>query len=322
MPDLPAADETSETPGEDRADLGTQTGDRGDTLGDSGVTGRLRSVRTRALRTRDEAGRRVSELRTRNELVDAAFEAGDIDRRRAGSLLAGGIAFRVFLWLLPAALFAAGVTGLFHFTGSSQPDHVARTLGLGASVAAIVRQATRQSHEAPAALLAVGLLLMLYMSMSLIRALRVAFVLAWEEPFGRRPHVLRDGAILSVALLFGLGTQTGVAYLRHQVGLASVLLSLLSIAIAVGLWLGLSLLLPHANAEWRALVPGAALVAIGVGLMHFATVYYFAPKLAHEGSLYGSLGTAAVLLLWLFILSRLAVASAFLNATLYRRETR
>ena len=124
----------------------------------------------------------------------------------------------------------------------------------------------------------------------------------------------------SVALLFALGTQTGVAYLRHQIGLASVLISLLSIAIAVGLWLGLSLLLPHANADWRALVPGAALFAIGVGLMHYATLYYFAPKLAHEGSLYGSLGTAAVLLLWLFILSRLAVASAFLNATLWRRE--
>lgn len=261
----------------------------------------------------------MGELRTRNELVDAALEAGDLDRRRAGSLLAGGIAFRVFLWLLPAALLSAGLIGFFQPSGSAQPDHVARKLGLGASVAAIVRHATMQSHKAPGAVLAIGLVLMLYMSMSLIRALRTAYVLAWEEPFGRRPHLLRDGAILSAALLFALSAQTGIAYLRHEVGLASVLLSLLSIGIAIGLWLGVSLLLPHGDAHWRALVPGAALFAAGVGAMHFVTVYYLAPKLAREGSLYGSLGTAAVLLLWLFILSRIAVASAFLNATLWRR---
>jgi uncharacterized BrkB/YihY/UPF0761 family membrane protein len=309
----PPIDETSENVDEGPIDLRAPADD-------SAVTGRLGSARAHALRTRGETGRRVNELRTRSELVDAALEAGDLDRRRAGSLLAGGIAFRVFLWLLPAALLAAGVLGLVRPSGSAQPDHVARKLGLGASVAAIVRQATRQSHKAPAALLAIGLVLMLYMSMSLIRALRTAFVLAWEEPFGRRPHLLRDGAILSVALLTGLGVQTGIAYLRHQVGLASVLLSLLSIAIAIGLWLGVSMLLPHGDAHWRALLPGAVLFAIGVGLMHFLTVYYLAPKLAREGSLYGSLGTAAVLLLWLFILSRIAVASAFLNATLWRRE--
>ncbi len=313
MSDLPPpADETSQSIAEERSDVHPPADA-------AAASGRLGPARARALKTRDEAGRRVNELRTRNELVDAALEAGDLDRRRAGSLLAGGIAFRVFLWLLPAALFAAGVTGLLHFSGTAQPDRVARKLGLGASVAAIVRQATKQSHKAPAALLAIGLVLMLYLAMSLIRALRVAFVLAWEEPFRRRPHLLRDGAILSGALLLALSTQTGIAYLRHQVGPASVLLSLLSIAIAVGLWLGISSMLPHGDANLRALLPGAVLFAIGVGLMHFVTVYYLAPKLAREGSLYGSLGTAAVLLLWLFILSRLAVASAFLNATLWRR---
>ncbi len=167
----PPAGEQSETGDDARIEAATHTGDTGD-------TGRLGSVSARVLEVRDTAQRRVQELRTRNELVDAALEAGDLDRRRAGSLLAGGIAFRVFLWLLPAALFTAGVTGLFRFSGSAQPDRVARKLGLGASVAAIVRQATKQSHQAPAALLAIGLVLMLYTSMSLIRSLRVAFVLA------------------------------------------------------------------------------------------------------------------------------------------------
>jgi uncharacterized BrkB/YihY/UPF0761 family membrane protein len=289
-----------------------------DALADSD---RRSGLGARASRTREQAVRQVERMRSEHDLVDAALQAGDLDRRRAGSLLAGGIAFRVFLWLLPAALLGAGVVGLVRPGGSAQPDHVARTLGLGASVAAIVRQATRESHKGTAVLIALGLVLTLYMSMSLIRSLRVAYVLAWEEPFGRRPHVLRDGALLSLALLSMLVVETVVAYLRHRVGVgASLLLSLVPIALGGGVWVGISLLLPHGQARWQALVPGAALFAVGLAVLHFATVFYLAPKLARAPALYGSLGTAATLLVWLFIGSRIVVASAFLNATLWRRN--
>ena len=43
-------------------------------------------------------------MRSRYDLVDAALEAAELDRNRAGGLLAGGIAFRAFVWLLPMAL--------------------------------------------------------------------------------------------------------------------------------------------------------------------------------------------------------------------------
>jgi len=150
MTELPAPpDQPPESANESRTDRGAQTLDPGALRSDAAVTGRARSLSARAVRTREHAGRRVEQLRTRNELVDAAFRAGDLDRRRAGSLLSGGIAFRLFLWLLPAALLVAGAIGLVQPSGSAQPDHVAHTLGLGASAVAIVRQATKQSHEAP-----------------------------------------------------------------------------------------------------------------------------------------------------------------------------
>jgi uncharacterized BrkB/YihY/UPF0761 family membrane protein len=284
------------------------------------VRGRLQAAGVRANRTRQQGEQRLEQLRAEHELVDAALQAGDLDRRRAGSLLAGGIAFRLFLWMLPAALLIAGAVGLVRPSGSAQPDHVARTLGLGASVAAIVRQATRESERGTAVLLAIGIVLTLYMSMSLIRALRVAHVLAWEEPMRRRAHLLRDGALLSAALLTMLGLETGVAYLRHRVGFgASLPLALLPVAIGGGIWVGVSLLLPHADADWPALIPGAALFAVGLAVLHFATIYYFAPKLGRAPALYGSLGTAATLLAWLFVASRIVVAGAFLNATLWGR---
>lgn len=285
------------------------------------ATGRLRSARARAYGTRDEATRRVDDLRERIALVDAALEAGELDRRRAGSLLAGGIAFRLFLWLLPAALFAAAVLALVRPSGAAPADDVAQQLGFLPSVAGTIEHATQHSDRGAAALITIGIALMLSTSMSLIRALRIAHVLAWEEPVRRHPRLLRDAAIVSAVLLAAITIETGVTYLRHQDAALLLLLVPMSFAIFGGAWLGFSLLLPHANANWRALLPGAALVAIGHAAMQVATVLYFQPKLAKAPVLYGALGSAATLLLWLFLFARLFVAAAFLNATLWRRSS-
>jgi hypothetical protein len=139
----------------------------------------------------------------RSTLVIAALQAGELDRRRAGSLLAGGIAFRVFLWLLPAALFVAALGGLVQPSGDASPERVAQDLGLAASVAGTVAEATRQSDRGAVALIAIGITLMLYTSTSLVRALRIAHVLAWEEPFRRRARLLRDGDPARQALRAG-----------------------------------------------------------------------------------------------------------------------
>src|SRR4051794_22809356 len=117
------------------------------------------AVSGRARRTREQAARRIDELRRRSTLIDAALDAGDRDRRRAGSLLAGGIAFRIFLWLLPAALFVAALASLIRPTGGASPARVAQSLGLAASVASTVEQATRQSNRGAGALLAIGVVL-------------------------------------------------------------------------------------------------------------------------------------------------------------------
>lgn len=60
--------------------------------------------------------------------------------------------------------------------------------------------------------------------------------------------------------------------------------------------------------------------AVGHAALQIATVYCFAPKLTRAPALYGSLGSAATLLLWLFLISRIIVASAFLNAASWRRR--
>ena len=66
--------------------------------------------------------------------------------------------------------------------------------------------------------------------------------------------------------------------------------------------------------------PGALLLAVGTELVQVVVVFYFAPKIERSSELYGVLGVSAVLLVWLYILARLATGAAFLNATLWERR--
>jgi uncharacterized BrkB/YihY/UPF0761 family membrane protein len=152
----------------------------------------------------------------------------------------GGLTFQVFLWPLPAALFAAAFGGLVRPSGAASSDRVAQSLGLAASVAGTVEQATRQSDRAAAALIAIGITITLCASISLVRALRIAHVLAWAEPFRRRPALLRDGAIFSGALVATLAVATGISYLRHRDPALSLLLIPMSFTVAGRLRIGTS----------------------------------------------------------------------------------
>ena len=82
-----------------------------------------------------------------------------------------------------------------------------------------------------------------------------------------------------------------------------------------GLWLLVTIRLPHRDAPWTALIRGAAVFAVGLELLHAVVVYVITPwALAKQGT-YGALGVAASLLVGLFLVSRLVVGAAGGNAT-------
>jgi uncharacterized BrkB/YihY/UPF0761 family membrane protein len=265
--------------------------------------------------------KRVQEQRGPDSLVACTVEMVDLDRRRAGGLIAGGIAFRAFLWLVPTSLFAAGVLSFFRDTSHERPDEVARKLGLGGVAASSVADAVDQSNRHTIVLIALGAFFMLYFGLSLLRALRIACVLAWELPPVRRPHTLRDGAIVSLALLAQLTAGATASALRSG-GAGDIWITVASAAFTCAIWLGIAQLLPHGDAPISALLPGAAIMMIALQALAIATVYYFARRIETSGNLYGPLGVAATLLLWLYVIARVFVASMFLDAALWRRRQR
>jgi uncharacterized BrkB/YihY/UPF0761 family membrane protein len=100
-----------------------------------------------------------------------------------------------------------------------------------------------------------------------------------------------------------------------------VLGTLITVLPYAGIWLLAMVGLPHREAPWPALIPGALLFGLGVEVLQVVTAYFLVPyALAKQGT-YGALGTAAALLFGLYLISRLIVAAAVVNATLWERRS-
>ena len=84
-------------------------------------------------------------------------------------------------------------------------------------------------------------------------------------------------------------------------------------------WFGLTLVLPRATRDPSSLLPGAVLTGAIFAVLAWVSQFYLVPKLESGSEVLGGLGIAAVVLGWLFIASRIMVASLAVNAVLYER---
>lgn len=139
------------------------------------------------------------------------------------------------------------------------------------------------------------------------------------------PRIRR--ALCVLALFNGLFflailASVGEAWLEAQIGRTAVVGTALTFLLTLGVALCAMWLLPHRAADLRELVPGALLFTVGHQLVQIAVIFYFAPRLGRSEETYGAFGTAATMLVWLFVLSRLVTGAAFLNATLWDRRRR
>ena len=118
---------------------------------------------------------------------------------------------------------------------------------------------------------------------------------------------------IAIGLILAVGL---IGWLRH-LSFAGGLITLLAMtAVYFVIWVAVSARLPHAGVPARALMPGALLLAVGVQGLQLFTAYYLAGRAQRAASLYGTIGAALALLLWLFIIARLMVGGAILNAEL------
>jgi uncharacterized BrkB/YihY/UPF0761 family membrane protein len=278
----------------------------------------LMAALARGARRRAEDARAWAEgARGRSPALARVLAVAERDRARYGGLLAGAVAFRLFLWLLPFTLLLVGIGGMVsRLRGGAA--RVAADLGLQGQLAAVIEEGASQRGWWIAII--VGLAGTLYAGLGAVRALRVSHAAAWGLPpeRGRRP-ARASAALATIGIaLIGLAVLSDAVRSRSAAGGAIAIL--VTGGVYLELWRRVSERLPHRDVPREALVPGALLVAAGaLGLQAFTT-YVLAAQAERAASVYGAVGTAITLLLWLFILARLMVAAAVLNAELASRR--
>jgi uncharacterized BrkB/YihY/UPF0761 family membrane protein len=259
--------------------------------------------------------------RERHQSVDAAFEAVERDGEVGGGIIAGSLAYRLFIWLLPLALVCVAGLGLASDAASETPDEAAEQLGLEGLVSSSIADAANSSSRWYALL--IGVPVLFWATTSVLRVLIGAHRLVWMDARATAPKATPVAALKLLVLMLSFGAVATVASaLRSWSSAPGLLATLLALGAYSGLWLLISLQLPHRGSDWRALIPGAVLFGVGIDVLNVVIAYVITPwALAKQGT-YGALGVAAALLVALFMVSRLAVAAAVVNATLWERGLR
>jgi uncharacterized BrkB/YihY/UPF0761 family membrane protein len=173
--------------------------------------------------------------------------------------------------------------------------------------------------DAAIAVAAFAVATLLYAAVKAARAIRAVHSLAWTAGVERGPRPVRAGLLLLAALAAIALVWAVVGRAHAELGFAGLVIAAPAAAAYVGIWLGVSLLLPHDGAPWTALLPGAVLVAAGLELIQVGSVLFVSGQVQRASATYGPLGAAFAILIWLFIFGRVIVGSAMLNAALWRR---
>jgi uncharacterized BrkB/YihY/UPF0761 family membrane protein len=232
-----------------------------------------------------------------------------------GTLIAGGLAYRLFLWLLPFSLVIAAISSFWQDEVQAGGEHI----GLTESAARTMSDVIAESSRSRGYLLAIGLYFLLWFGIGVVRALRLAYFVAWRIPREKFHHAIRSGAIFTLAATALIAISLIPEWAREDTSYGLfVTLAITIVYLAIGLWT--MSVLPHGQVRWTALLPGAVIVALGIQALHVFAALYLAPRLGRSSELYGSLGAATVILLWLYIIARLFTFSAFLNAELWERR--
>ena len=279
------------------------------------------SARARLAEVIDRATARAEAARRRSALVDTAFATRERDQRVVGSVLAGAIAFRLFVYLLPLFLAVVSVLGILVGLNHDAADDLGEQLGLSRYIVESVATASQESHRSLWVLVPLTLWAVYSGGLGAAKVLHAVHTLAWERPVERLQRGWLAALVtFGIALLVGISV-AGLQALRQRSDGLGIGFAVAEVALLVALALLASLLLPHDPAAgWRDLLPGSVLVGAGFWVLHLVSAYVLAHRIASASELYGSLGVAAALLAWLFILGRLLVGSAMLNSTLWERR--
>jgi len=253
-------------------------------------------------------------------MVDAGFLVQELDANVGGGILAGALAFRLFLFMVPFVYVVFTVLAAIARAMGQNPAQVSGNVGITGILASAVVKIDEQSAWTQATLVLGAIVTLFITSGALMKALYVVHWLVWRVhrimPAGLAPRLALVGFTLVASAL-----SVAINKLRTSAGITGAVLAVLIItAVSFALWWWVSWKLPHAPDPPRGLIPGALLMAVGADVLDLLTTYWIGNLAARKTNTYGAVGIAIAVLLWVYILGRITVGSAGLNAALWHRR--
>ena len=245
---------------------------------------------------------------------------------RQGVLLASAAAFRLFLWLLPLALLAAGIIAGVSTNHEASLASANKVAGVTGAASEYVVTAMHESHRSWWVAVLLGSILFLWGTRKLVRNLTVVNAHLWGVPVPKRRQ--RDALITSMISAGGwIVVVIAIALLwrLHDVHIAGTLIAIVAPGlILAAAWMIISRRQPSGSYDPVDLAPGCLAFGLGLAILNAASRIFLANRFEHSSQLYGPLGVAAVILGWLLIIGHLIISSALINVVWseYRRDRR
>lgn len=278
------------------------------------IGGRLlrAAERVRILREQIEA------TRASHRSVDVGLRAVERDSEIGGGLLAGALAYRLFVFLLPFAVFLVVGLGVYSDATDQDPVAVARDLGLTRLVAGEIGDAASDSARWWVLLASVPILA--YAVGQLYRSISIVHALAYEGS-GRVVKIRpRSIGLFALAMLGQVLAANFAGALVAESVLGGVAGVVVSAALVAALWLAVTGLFPHGTTTVAERVPGALLYGLGTLAIYLFNAVLIDWLIEERQDSYGALGVAAALLFSMYLTGRLIVGAAVLNAVAARRS--
>ena len=258
----------------------------------------------------------MTEARTSHRSVDAGFLAADRNKRVAAGVLAGGVAYRFFFWMLAVSLLGNGALG---FIDAQDVQQVLVQQGVDPAIVDTI-ETGQPSGTGRWWLVIVGVWLVLWTGYLGAKALMLVHATVWSVAAPRVRNVLIASLVFTGTVLLLVGAMSAARWVREESPTPGLIATFAVVVVPFAIWLMASRYLPHEDVGWIGLLPGAVLVAVGLEGLHLFTVYFLGPKLANATELYGVLGVVSTTLFWLYIVGRLVVGAATINASLYEQS--
>jgi membrane protein len=230
-----------------------------------------------------------------------------------GNFLASAVTLTAFLSIFPLLLFAIAIVGFVAAGNTNFSADVIEYLGITGEAEKSINNALTTAQDSRRAASIIGIVGLLWSGLGLVAAVQYAINAAWQVAGkGWRDKLKGLVWLAGAALLFltSFATSTVIGVLPKFL---LPLTTLAALSLNLGLWVWTFKVLSTRDIDWKSLLPGAVVAAIGLEILKAIGAFYVPRAVASASAVYGTLGVVFAVLAWLLFFGRLVVYAAVVN---------